>query len=135
MNRSEPSIFDIDLADARLVDETSKVNWHAVTEGEAAAFGLALSMYRDQVHVQDMRRAAMQNSFGTLISASVLSVLFLLAGVNPFVALGVIIASMTARTCLLVWANKETQSDVQVFEDQALECADNLAKLHPVVQS
>ncbi len=131
MNRSEPNVSDVDLIDARLVDETSKVDWNAVTEGEAAAFGLALSMYRDQVHVQEMRRAAMQNACGTLISASVLSTLFLLVGVNPFVALGVVIASMAARYGLLVWAHHETQRDVKVFEDQALECTDSLAKLHP----
>lgn len=135
MNRSEPTIHDVDIeVDARIADETSQVDWDAVTTSEATAFGLALGMYRDVVHTYEKRRVAWGTATGGVISMCVLALACLLLRTGPLFALSIVLATQAMRALWLFWKSVQSKQDVKLLEGQAMEVALDLARLHPAKQ-
>lgn len=132
MPQSEPVIHDVDIAvDARLVDEASQVDWHAVSTAEASSFGLALGLYRDVVHTHEKRRVAWGTATGGVISMSVLAIACLLCGTGPWFALSVVVATQMVRALWLYLKVHQSSRDVQALEGQAVDVARELAAIHP----
>ena len=133
MNRSEPTVHDVDIAvDARIVDETAKVDWDSVTTPEASGFGLCLGLYRDVIHTYEKRRVAWNTALGGVLSISVMALVCFFWGLGPGTALTAIVGSQLGRTLWLYWKAHQSLRDVQDLEAQAIDYAKDLAKNHPV---
>lgn len=131
MNRGESDVSDVDLIDARIMDETSAVDWDSVTEGEAASFGLALGLYRDQAHVQEKRHTAAGTATGGAISISVMALVGSLFNLPMGTVVIAIVASQMLRALVLCYNERKSRKDAKLMEDQALDVAKRLAALHP----
>jgi hypothetical protein len=124
---------DIDI-DARMVDETSQVDWHQVTEAEGSSFGLALGLYRDALHSYEKRRIAWGTAVGSVVSLSVLFIVASFAGLDKTWTAAIILGSQFLRSALLF---RNTQNSFRVLREQergALEAARELASRHPLPQ-
>ena len=123
---------DMDIqVDALMMDEASRVNWHALSEGEAASFGLAMGLLRDVSHTHQQRRVAWGTATGGVISMTVLALACLVFGSGPWFALSVVIGTQAIRALVLYWRTHQASRDVKFVEQQALEVIRELAAAHP----
>jgi hypothetical protein len=134
MNRGEPVTHDVDLVDARIMDETSTVDWHAVSESEAASFGLSLGLYRDQVHVYEKRRVAWGTGTGSVLSISAMAAVAMLTHAGGWFAVSLIIFTQAFRAGWLYWKMRQSEKDIKLVQDSAIDNARHLAGLHPAKQ-
>jgi hypothetical protein len=131
MLTSEPWNHDVDMIDARIIDEMPPIDWHSVKEEEAVGFGLGLGLYRDQAHQHEVRKAVFMASVGTNISMSVMLIAFCLMGINPYVALCAVLAAQTGRACILFRKSYVAWRDTQALGQQVIINAHHLASKHP----
>lgn len=124
---------DIDI-DARVVDETSQVDWQHVTEAEGSSFGLTLGLYRDALHSYEKRRVAWGTAVGSVVSLSVLFLVASFAGLDKTWTAAIILGSQFLRSTLL-FRNAQNCSRVVVERERcALDAARELATRHPLSQ-
>jgi hypothetical protein len=129
MVRNERSTVDDNVA-----SEATNIDWHMVTEAEAASFGLALGLYRDIQQVYEKRRVAWGTALGGVVSMCVLILTAHFVGAGPRFALSIVVASQTIRVLWLWWKAQQSKQDVKALETQALELAHELSQQHPVRQ-
>jgi len=132
MSSEEVTVPDVDIeVDALMMDEAARVDWHKLTEAEAAGFGLAMGLYRDVSHSHQYRRMAWGTATGGVISMSVLVGACLLFGSGPWFALSVVIGTQALRALWLYWKAHQARQDVRFMEQQALQVIRELAAAHP----
>jgi hypothetical protein len=121
-----------EVYDSVVLDTMAKVDWHAVTEGEAASFGLALGLYREQAEVHQNRHVAWGTSAGGVISMSVLTCVCLtVIGANPAITLAAVIAAQVIRAGWLYHKVVAAGTDVRALRDQVIDVTKRIAELHP----
>lgn len=131
MNRVEPNVADVDFVDALLVDKMAAVDWHALSEEEAAKFGLRLGFYRDQYHVLEQRDVAWKTMAMSTLSMAIiaLSLSFLKVGAQ-YILIAVIFTQM-ARMGVLCHKMMVARRNVKSYEADVVEEAQGLADAHP----
>ena len=118
--------------DEVMADETSRVDWHQITEQEGVTFGIAVSLYNDVVQTYEKRRTAWATATGGVISMSVLAIFCALCHTNPWITVGVIVGTQALRTLWLYRNVYLAAQDTKMMERQAIEVVRELAALHPV---
>lgn len=117
--------------DAQIMDELTGIDWHSVSEREAAEFGVALGSYRDKVHACDTRRAAYWAMAGGCLSMLIVGLVVLLMGLKASDALGAVAVTQTARTLWLGWKKRQAEREVRLVEDRAVQLASDISQAHP----
>lgn len=120
-----------EVLDEQILKEVDSVDWHNVSEADAAGFGLAVGFFRDSNHLCQLRRAAMGAALGGVLSMSVLASFGLLMGASAGFILGLIIVHQLVRTTILWWKSRQAFKMHGEIEQQAIQAARELASKHP----
>ena len=127
---SEVTVEAMDI-DHEMAEAAAQVDWHKVTEAEAASFGLAVSFYREVVQAWLLRRAQWGTAVGGVISMAVLSIVCMLCHTSGWFALMVIIGSQVVRALWLYLKSYRAARVCGQFEQQCIDVVGELAQLHP----
>jgi hypothetical protein len=118
--------------DSRLDEAAAGIDWHAVSQEEAARFGLSLGLYRDVLQAHQKRYVAYGTAAGGVISMTVLVTAAQLVGASPLFGLAIVVTSQTFRAFWLWWKAKQSGRDADALGWDAVFTARNLALDHPV---
>jgi hypothetical protein len=124
-------ILDVNDIDDAIVEEVGKVNWHLVTESDAARFGLALGLFRDSVHAYQLRRTAFTTTFGGVIGIATMAIIFAAFGVSPAAAIAGITGAQLGRACHMWWKARQAKKHANEMQHQVTDAAKHLAAQYP----
>ena len=129
---SEPTVeLDPDTTSDVVAIAASRIDWYAVTEAEAAAFGKALGQHRAASYLYEKRRVAWGTALGGTLGMAVLAVACVAVRSSPWFALSVVVVSQTLRTLWLYWQTLRVSRGVTLLERQVVDVARQLVELHP----
>lgn len=120
-----------ELIDSLITHETSAVDWHQVPENVVAGFGLSLGLFRDSAHVHQQRRVAWGTTVGGIISMALLCVACMVTGTSGWVTAGLIVVHQALRSGFLFWKMKNSEKDMELLQEQAVDYAKHLAEKYP----
>jgi len=116
--------------DEKIIKHVDRVDWRRVSEADAAAFGLAVSFFRDSFQSWKLCRASWGTAVGGVLSTAVLAFACLAAGLGPAFALALVITHQVVRTTILWWRTRQAQKIVMETEQQAVDSAKQLTQLY-----
>lgn len=117
--------------DEQILKEVDNVDWHSVSEPEAASFGLSIGFFRDSNHACQLRKAALGTALGGMLSTSVLAILALLMGAGPAFALCLVLVHQLLRSAVLSWRSHQAKKQHAEIQQQAIATARRLAERYP----
>ena len=126
-DKSESEQIDID---AKIIKQLNGVNWHEVSEADAASFGLSVGFFRDAQHAWKLHRAACGCAAGGVISSAVLALVCLYAGMTPSFTLALVLIHQVVRTIVLWFRARQAQKVVAETQQQAVDTATNLKRTY-----
>lgn len=118
--------------DDEILKELDSVDWHAVSQPDAASFGLSIGFFRDSNEACRLRKTALGTALGGVISTSVLAIVALLLGAGPWFALNLVMVHQVIRAAVLWWRARQTQKEREVIRQQAVDTAKRLVERYPL---
>ena len=106
------------------LEKMNDVDWHKVTEAQAAGFGLTLAFFNDAVEQRAVIRAALFARISSLVTAGLVGVT-VLSWATPGAAVAGIVAALSVSTLATWWglhkANRDVNSAAVTVDDEAAE--------------
>ena len=106
------------------LDKVDNVDWHKVTEQQAAGFSLTLSFFNDAVEERAVIRAALMARVSSLVTAGLVGVA-LLSWATPGAAIAGIVTALSVGTLATWWglhkANRNVARTLAAVDAEAVQ--------------
>lgn len=106
------------------LDKMNDVDWHKVTEQQAAGFSLTLSFFNDAVEQRAVVRAALMARISSLVTAGLVG-MALLSWATPGAAVAGIVTALSVGTLSTGWylhkADKNVSAAAKAVDAEAVE--------------
>lgn len=114
-----------------LPEELESIDWNVVPEREAKSCNLAVNFFKESYLTFQLRRTALGTALGGVLSMTVLAILAVVFGANPWFVLSLIIVHQALRTVVLAWRSYQARRQHVEIEQQAILTTRMLAERYP----